>query len=69
MLPGMNGADGAVRLLSLLPGLRVVLVSAYLDQAHIFEREAVRVGAEVFVPKDQLDLELARSWNTGGNKQ
>ncbi|MBI5028978.1 MAG: response regulator transcription factor [Chloroflexi bacterium] len=63
VMPNVNGLDGTRRLKSLLPQLKVILVSAYLDRAHVFRSAAREAGAETFVPKDELDLELLRTWN------
>jgi DNA-binding NarL/FixJ family response regulator len=62
MLPGVNGLDGTRRLIELSPGLRVILVSAHHDQADVFRAAAEEVGAEAFVPKDELDLQTVQAW-------
>lgn len=62
MLPGVNGLDGAPRLKALLPGLRVILISAYADRADAFRLAAREAGAESFVAKDDLDLYLVQTW-------
>jgi DNA-binding NarL/FixJ family response regulator len=62
MLPGINGLEGTRRLKSLLPSLRVYLVSAYQDQARVFQISAEKVGAEAFIAKDDLDLDTVRAW-------
>jgi len=61
-LPGVNGLEGTVRLKALAPNLRVILVSAYRDQAEVFQTAAEEVGAEAFVPKDDLDLDVVQAW-------
>jgi DNA-binding NarL/FixJ family response regulator len=61
-LPGVNGLEGTCRLLSLAPNLRVILVSIHHDQANVFRTAAREVGAEAFVPKDELDLSVVRAW-------
>jgi len=61
-LPGANGIEGTPRLKALAPDLRVILVSAYHDRAKIFRTAAEEVGAEAFVPKDDLDLDVVRAW-------
>jgi DNA-binding NarL/FixJ family response regulator len=63
MLPGVNGLIGAPRLKAAAPGMRVILVSAYSDRSHLFQRSALDVGAEAFVAKDELDLTVVHSWN------
>lgn len=62
MLPGVNGLEGTPRLKALVPSLRVILVSAHLNHAEIFRAAATEAGAETFVPKDNLDLEVVRMW-------
>jgi len=66
MLPGVNGLDGIPRLKEILPDLRVIVVSAYRDRAEIFRTAARAAGAEAFVPKDDLDLQTVRHWQTNG---
>jgi DNA-binding NarL/FixJ family response regulator len=61
-LPGVNGMEGTPRLKALAPGLRVILISAYRDQAEVFQTAAEEVGAEAFVPKDDLDLSVVQAW-------
>lgn len=62
VLPGLNGLEGIPRLRALAPGMRVILVSAYRDQAALFQKAAKEAGAETFVLKDDLDLGVARGW-------
>ncbi len=62
VLPLVNGLEGTRRLKSLLPELRVILVSAHRDHADSFRRAAAEVGAEAFCAKDDLDLEVVRAW-------
>lgn len=62
MLPEINGVDGVARLKTLAPNLRVILVSAYADRINLFRQAARDAGAEMFVAKDDLDLEMVRSW-------
>ena len=62
MLPDVNGLEGTPRLKALAPDLRVILVSAYLNHAGIFQGVAREAGAEAFVSKDKLDLEVVRMW-------
>jgi DNA-binding NarL/FixJ family response regulator len=64
ILPGINGLEGVPRLRALAPNLRVILVSAYRDRAEVFRTAAKEAGAEAFIPKDDLDLEVARTWTT-----
>ena len=62
MLPGINGIEGTPRLKRLNPDLRVILVSAYRDHAEVFRAAADEAGAEAFISKDDLDLEVVRAW-------
>ncbi len=62
MLPDVSGMEGTPRLKALAENLRVILVSAYHDSAKVFHTSAQEVGAEAFIPKDSLDLELVQSW-------
>lgn len=62
MLPGVSGLEGTLRLKALLPNLRVILVSAYTDQADVFGNAARDVGAEAFIPKDNLDVNIVAEW-------
>jgi DNA-binding NarL/FixJ family response regulator len=62
MLPGVNGLAGTRRLKALLPDLRVILLSAYRDQADGFRTAAEGVGAQAFIAKDDLSLELVQAW-------
>lgn len=64
MLPGITGLDGAPRLRALAPGLRVILISAYADQADPLRLAAREAGAETFVAKDDLDLRLVETWKS-----
>ena len=62
MLPGLSGLDGTSRLKGLQADLRVILVSAYHDRAQAFQTSAAEVGAEAFIPKDNLNLDIVQSW-------
>jgi two-component system NarL family response regulator len=62
MLPGVNGLEGAPRLKALAPRLRVILVSAHRDQAHFWQAAADAAGAEAFVSKDDLDVNMVQGW-------
>ena len=66
MLPDINGLEGTTRLKALAPDLRVVLISAYLNHAGIFQGVAREAGAEAFIPKDKLDLDVVRMWSSKG---
>ncbi len=62
MLPGENGMAGTPRLKALAENLRVILVSAHHDSAYQFKKSAEEVGAEAFIPKDELDLDIVKKW-------
>ena len=62
VMPGANGLEGTRRLKALTPGLRVILVSAYRDRARVFAAAAAEVGAELFISKADLDMEVVQSW-------
>jgi DNA-binding NarL/FixJ family response regulator len=62
MLPGESGVEGTLQLKALTPKMRVILVSAHHDSAQVLQRSAEMVGAEAFIPKDDLDLEVVRKW-------
>jgi DNA-binding NarL/FixJ family response regulator len=61
-LPGESGVAGVPRLKALAGNLRVILVSADLDSAHLLQKSALEAGAEAFLPKDDLELEVVRKW-------
>ena len=67
-LPGVDGLEGTARLKALAPDLRVILVCAHLNHAGILQSAARAAGAEAFVPKDELDLELVRGWFSKGGE-
>jgi len=67
-LPGVDGLAGTARLKALSPDLRVILVSAHLNHAGILQNAAREAGAEAFVPKDELDLEVVRMWFSKGGE-
>lgn len=61
-LPGLNGLEGTVRLKAVCPALRVIVVSAYRDRAELFRTAAIAAGAEAFIPKDEVDLQVVLGW-------
>ena len=67
MLPGESGVEGTPRLKALAPNMRVILVSAHHDSAQVLQKSAEEVGAEAFIPKDDLDLEVVRKWTEKSN--
>lgn len=62
VMPEINGLRGTPRLKSLAPGMRVILLSAYRDRAELYRRAAEEAGAEAFISKDDLDVEVVRAW-------
>ena len=64
MLPDVSGLEGVPRLKAPRPALRVILISAYHDSARVFCTAAEEAGAEAFIPKDELDLDVVRAWST-----
>ena len=69
MLPEINGLDGAPRLQAIAPALRTILVSAYHDRADLFRSAAKKVGAEAFIAKDDLDLQVVRAWKVPSERE
>ena len=64
VLPNVNGLDGTKQLKTICPRLRVIVISAYVDRADIFRSAAKEAGAEAFISKDDLDLEMIRTWSS-----
>ena len=64
MLPGINGLEGARCLKAIDPRLQVILISAYRDHAAAYRAAAAQVGADQFVAKDDLDVDVVRAWLT-----
>lgn len=65
VLPGVSGIAGTARLRAIAPRMRVILMSAHRDRAHVFRNAAREAYAEAFVTKDDLDLGVARAWIEG----
>ncbi|HMB23871.1 MAG TPA: response regulator transcription factor [Anaerolineales bacterium] len=61
-LPGENGVSGTPQLMALAPKMRVILVSAQQDRARVLQRSAVEAGAETFISKDDLELDVVKKW-------
>lgn len=61
LLPGVSGIAGAMLFKTLAPKMRVILVSAYHE--NLLKASAQAAGAEAFIPKDELDLDMALQWN------
>jgi DNA-binding NarL/FixJ family response regulator len=68
MLPGISGVEGTPRLRAVVPALRVILISAHRNQAHLFRVAAEQAGAEAYFAKDDLDLEVVQAWNGGDSE-
>lgn len=60
ILPGVSGIVGTTLLKALDADLRVILVSAY--HGNLLKASAQAVGAEAFIPKDELDLSIVLEW-------
>jgi DNA-binding NarL/FixJ family response regulator len=61
-LPGINGLEGIGRLKAQHPSLRVILISAHRNQADLLQAAAEEAGAEAFLSKDELDVEVVGRW-------
>ncbi len=66
VLPGIDGLEGVSRLKLLRPALRVILISVIQDHVGLVQAAAIRAGAEGFVRKDDLDLNVVESWKARG---
>jgi DNA-binding NarL/FixJ family response regulator len=62
MLPGINGLEGTRRLKASASCLRVILVSAYRDHAAAYRAAATQAGADLFIAKDELEINVVRTW-------
>ena len=62
MLPGESGIEGTPQLKALVPSMRVILVSAHHDSAQMLQKSAEEAGAEAFITKDDLDLDVVKKW-------
>jgi hypothetical protein len=40
----------------------VILMSAHQDSAQLLQKSAQAVGAEAFISKDDLELDVVRNW-------
>ena len=69
MLPGVNGLEGTPRLKALAPGLRVILVSAFADRRELLRAAAHEAGAEAFIVKDDLDMNVVSAWRRQSDVQ
>jgi DNA-binding NarL/FixJ family response regulator len=56
MLPGMNGIEAATHIKSLIPGVKILMLSMYEDSA--YQSDAGSAGAVGYVPKRRMGVEL-----------
>ncbi len=68
-LPGESGVSGTPQLMALAPNMRVILVSAQHDSAQVLQKSAIEAGAEAFIPKDDLELEVVKKWAEKANDE
>lgn len=68
-LPGESGVNGTPQLRILAPKMRVILISAHQDRAQVLQESAREAGAEAFVPKDDLELEVVRKWAESAKRE
>ena len=47
---------------ALAPKMRIILISAQYDRAETFQNLVADAGAEAYIPKDDLDLEVVKKW-------
>jgi hypothetical protein len=47
----------------------VILVSAYRDRAELFRAAAQEAGAEAFIAKDDLDMNVVSAWRRQSDVQ
>jgi DNA-binding NarL/FixJ family response regulator len=59
MLPELSGVDATQRILTLLPGTHVVVLSACHTSEHVFR--ALRAGAHGYVVKEGVSADLVRA--------
>ncbi len=62
-MPVINGVEGTRLLKEAAPQLRVILVSIVSDPSSMLDQAAANVGAEAFIPKDCLSLEVIKGWD------
>lgn len=62
ILPGESGIDGAPQLKALAPKMRIILVSAQYNRTQTFQNLATEAGAEAYLPKDDLNIEIVKKW-------
>ncbi|RME81758.1 MAG: response regulator [Caldilineae bacterium] len=62
VLPGINGIEGIPRLRAIMPELPIILMSAHVDQADLFQNAAREAGNVRFIAKDDLDVNQIHAW-------
>lgn len=65
-LPDMNGIDATIEIRKILPGVKVLMVSAYTDEAHVVA--AVHAGAYGYISKKLPASELVRALKSFGER-
>ncbi len=66
-MPGLNGIDGAARLRSEVPQTRVIILSMHAHEEYVLQ--ALRAGAQGYLPKKAVTAELAAALRAVGNGQ
>lgn len=61
-MPGMDGIDAARRIISEVPGVKIIALSMYLKKSFIVEM--LKAGASAYVLKNQAFEELVKAINT-----
>jgi DNA-binding NarL/FixJ family response regulator len=59
LLPGSNGVSATQQIRSVLPLVPIVILTMYEDE--VYQTEAVKAGANVFVPQREMYQELIPS--------
>ncbi len=59
LLPGSNGVSATQQIRSVLPLVPIVILTMYEDE--VYQTEAIRAGANVFVPQREMYQELIPS--------
>ncbi|MFA5138148.1 MAG: response regulator transcription factor [Elusimicrobiota bacterium] len=65
-LPDMNGIDATIEIRKVLPDVKVLMVSAYTDEAHVVA--AVHAGAYGYISKKLPTQELVRALKAFGEQ-
>ena len=59
LLPGSNGVSATQQIRSVLPLVPIVILTMYEDE--VYQTEAIRAGANVFIPQREMYQELIPS--------